>query len=132
MKIVVLALGLILLSAAGLWGCGRDRELAKVSVDDSLPKIQKAKVINESGSPISSTENDTSEAKELIALADTREEAEEIAELYEIDLSSYSYGVATYTTDKNTQELIELGAEKGYPALTPSYSLELHTEQTTN
>lgn len=65
----------------------------------------------------------------MIALADTLEEAEKIAELYGIELSTYSYGVATYTTDKNIQELIELGNENGYPALSPNHKLELYTEQ---
>lgn len=128
-KIAVLVLGLILLSAAGLWGCGGNREITGVITDDSLPRFQKLDTEAEGDAPAGSVENEASAASELIALADTREEAEKIAELYGIELSSYSGGVATYTTDKNPQELIELGAEKDYPELTPNYENHLYKEQ---
>lgn len=129
MKIVVLALGLILLAAVGLWGCGGDKELTRVVADDNISKLQEMELIDKNGSPIDSPESEGSTTTELTALADTREEAEEIAELYGIELSSYSYGVATYTTNKNLQELMELGTENNYPALTPNYEQELYTEQ---
>lgn len=99
MKIVVLVLGLILLAAVGLWGCGGKKELTKVAVDDNIPKLQK--LVDKNDFSVESSENDGSTTTELTALADNQEEAEEIAELYGIELSSYSYGVATYTTDKN-------------------------------
>ena len=129
MKMVVLVSGLILLSAVGLWGCGGDKELTRVTVDDNISKLQKLQPVDENGSPIDLSETDESMPTEMIALADTREEAEEIAELYGIELSSYSSGVATYTTDKSAQELIEFGAENGYPELTPKYENKLYTEQ---
>lgn len=131
MKIIVLVLGLILLLAVGLCGCGK-KELTRIVADDNIPKLQKLKPIDENGSPIDSLDDGEAITTELTALADTREEAEEIAGLYGIELSSYAYGVATYTTDKNIQELIDLGIENNYPELTPNYELELHTEQTTN
>ena len=128
MKRTVIAVGLVLLSMAGLCGCGRNRELARMIADDKLPPLQKAELVDEDGLPIVSAENNDSANKEVIALADTREEAEEIAELYGIELNTYSYGVATYTTDKNLQELIDLGVENDYPTLTPNYEVELHGE----
>ncbi|MCI9345081.1 MAG: hypothetical protein HFI56_02335 [Lachnospiraceae bacterium] len=127
MKIVVLVLGLILLAAVGLWGCGGKKELTKVAVDDNIPKLQK--LVDKNDFSVESSENDGSTTTELTALADNQEEAEEIAELYGIELSSYSYGVATYTTDKNPQELIELGIENEYPALIQNYEQELYMEQ---
>lgn len=127
MKIVVLVLGLILLAAVGLWGCGGKKELTKVAVDDNIPKLQK--LVDKNDFSVESSENDGSATTELTALADNQEEAEEIAELYGIELSSYSYGVATYTTDKNPQELIELGIENEYPALIQNYEQELYMEQ---
>lgn len=127
MKLVVLVLGLILLTAVGLCGCG-NRELARINTDENIPQLQKTDPVDEDVSLADSTENDTSATTELIAMTDTREEAEEIAELYGIELSSYSYGVATYTTDKNALELMALGEENGYPALTPNYENELYTE----
>lgn len=128
-RLVVLALGLILLSAAGLCGCGGDRELTKITANDKIPELQKLRPIDESSSPDVPLENDGSAAIELTALADTREEAEKIAELYGIELSSYSYGVATYTTEKSLKELMNLGLENNYPELTPNYEQELFTEQ---
>lgn len=127
MKIVVLVLGLILLTAVGLCGCG-NRELGKVTADESIPQLQKTEPADEGVSSTNTAENDTSATTELIAMTDTREEAEELAALYGIELSSYSYGVATYTTDKNALELMALGEENGYPALTPNYENELYTE----
>ena len=127
MKIVVLVLGLILLATVGLWGCGGKKELTKVAVDDNIPKLQK--LVDKNDFSVESSENDGSTTTELTALADNQEEAEEIAELYGIELSSYSYGVATYTTDKNPQELIELGIENEYPALIQNYEQELYMEQ---
>ena len=127
MKIVVLVLGLILLAAVGLWGCGGKKELTKVAVDDNIPKLQK--LVDKNDFSVESSENDGSTTTELTALADNQEEAEEIAELYGIELSSYSYGVATYTTDKKPQELIELGIENEYPALIQNYEQELYMEQ---
>ena len=127
MKIVVLVLGLILLAAVGLWGCVGKKELTKVAVDDNIPKLQK--LVDKNDFSVESSENDGSTTTELTALADNQEEAEEIAELYGIELSSYSYGVATYTTDKNPQELIELGIENEYPALIQNYEQELYMEQ---
>lgn len=127
MKLVVLVPGLILLSAVGLCGCG-NKELTRVAAEKSISQPQNEELTDEDGSPADSIENDTSAATELIAMTDTREEAEEIAKLYGIELSSYSYGVATYTTDKNSLELMELGEENGYPALTPNYDNELYTK----
>ena len=85
------------------------------------------------------TENETersSEEKpkelELIALAEDQEEAEKIAALYGIELSSFSDGVAVFTTDKDLNELKELEDINGYPTLTVnsnSHQLEEFTPE---
>ncbi|GFI23629.1 hypothetical protein IMSAGC011_02419 [Lachnospiraceae bacterium] len=67
---------------------------------------------------IESSSEEVRSAIELIALSKDQEEAEKIAELYGIELSSFSDGIAVYTTDKDPQELMELGDNNGYPALT--------------
>lgn len=128
MKRTVIAVGLVLLSVTGLCGCGGNRELTRITTNNDLSSLQKLEPIDADGSPVDSAGNNNSSATELVALADTREEAEKIAELYGIELNTYSYGVATYTTDKNLQELIDLGVENNYPALTPNYEVELHDE----
>ena len=129
MKIVVLALGLVLFVAVGLYGCGGEKELVKISANDNVTDLQKLKPIDEDNPSVDSPINDESAITELTDLADTREEEERIAEINGIELSSYSYGVATYTTDKNLKELMNLGLENDYPELTPNYEQELFTEQ---
>lgn len=62
----------------------------------------------------------------MIALADTKEEAERIAGLYEIELVNFSYGVAEYETTKNPQELIALGEKNNYPALSTNNTLTIN------
>ncbi len=54
--------------------------------------------------------------EELLCLCDTEEDAKEIADIYGIELVNFSYGVATFHAE-NPREIIELGQEKGYPAL---------------
>lgn len=62
----------------------------------------------------------------LFALADSREEAEEIAALYEITLIDYSEGVATFETGKDAQALIEWGKEKDYPVIEINHKMQAY------
>lgn len=62
----------------------------------------------------------------MIALADTKEEAKKIAELYGIELVNFSYGVAEYETTKEPQELIALGEKNNYPALSTNNTLTIN------
>lgn len=114
MKKMVFTVGFVLLSVAGLSGCGRNRELTKMTTDIEV----KTKELSGSDEPT-----------QVMALADTQEAAQEIADLYGIELKNFSYGVATYTTDKNLQELLELGQENGYPELSLDYENQLYTVQ---
>lgn len=61
----------------------------------------------------------------MIALADTKEEAKKIAELYGIELVNFSYGVAEYETTKDPQELIALGEKNNYPTLSTNNTLTI-------
>lgn len=135
MKRAAVTIGFTLLSMAGISGCGRERELVKMTEVESnntkgeiialpIPESEKS-----SSSTGDSAENESEATTRLTALADDLEEAEEIADLYGIELDSYSYGVATYTTDKDMQELISLGEENDYPTLVPNHKDKLHTAQ---
>lgn len=62
----------------------------------------------------------------MTALADSLEKAQEIADLYGIELDSYSYGVAAYSTDKDISELLRLGEENDYPTLEPNQMNVIH------
>ncbi len=55
--------------------------------------------------------------KELYCLAETMEEAEEIAKSYDITLVTFGDGVATFTTDRNPLEVVAYGQQKGLPAI---------------
>lgn len=127
-------IGLILLSMAGLGGCGRERELVEMSELGQRGEEQELIVIplpgHEAVNSDEGSEDSESDGKtKLTALAEDLEEAEKIADLYEIELDSYSYGVAVYVTDKDVQELINMGEENDYPTLTPNHKDKLHTVQ---
>lgn len=57
----------------------------------------------------------------LLAIVASQEEAEKIAELYGITLVSVNDSLATYSTDKDILELIQLGRENGWPPVEPNY-----------
>ncbi len=59
---------------------------------------------------------------ELIANVSSEEEAQEIADLYEIDLKNYSAGIAVYSTTKPADEVIRYGQENGYPQLDHNFT----------
>lgn len=66
------------------------------------------------------------DANTLLAITETQEEAERIAGLYGIQLTRYSDGLATYQTDKDLQDLIELGEQNGWPQLSLNRHWELY------
>lgn len=53
----------------------------------------------------------------LICTAESQEEAEEIALQYGITLVEYAYGVATFYTEEDPQEVIRRGIEQGWTEL---------------
>lgn len=55
--------------------------------------------------------------KELFMLADTEEKAKETAELYGIKLVEFDYGVATFHTEEDPNEVIRRGRENNWPEL---------------
>ena len=57
------------------------------------------------------------QGQELFCLAQSQEEAQEIADLYGIELVSFAEGVATFHTEDNPVDVINMGIEKGYPLL---------------
>ncbi len=63
---------------------------------------------------------------EVIALADSEEAAKSIAQMYQIDLKSYSLGVAVYTTDKEFSTLLQLGRDNDYPTLSLNHEVQLY------
>lgn len=72
------------------------------------------------------TNSEPNDGTEVIALADSEEQAQQIAELYGITLKSYSLGVAVYTTDKDITALIQMGKENNYPELALNHQVQLY------
>ena len=77
--------------------------------------------------PTSSAETEDDQP-ELVAVVDSQMEAAEISRLYDIELKSYSNGVAVYTTDKDPEEVIRMGEEQGYPTLEVNQTYYLDKE----
>lgn len=127
MKRTVIAVGLVLLSVTGLCGCGWNRKLTNPTSESAELKLTTMPEVTSSVDTIA-TDMESDGSPQLTALADSLEEAQEIADLYEIELDSYSYGVAVYYTDKDISELINMGMEKGYPTLAPNSKVELYTD----
>ena len=66
--------------------------------------------------------------EELYCLADTQEEAEKIAESYDIVLVKFGHGVATFTTDRDLHEVIQYGKKNNLAPI----SINTATIQTYN
>lgn len=134
-KRVAVIISLIVISVAGLSGCGREREIVEMTERQSgsterekmTLTIPERELLPSVGGD--SDEEESDGTTKLTALADDLEEAEKIADLYGIELDSYSYGVAVYVTDKDVQELINLGEENDYPTLAPNHKDKLYTVQ---
>lgn len=109
------------LFSAGILGflllaCGTiDREIEPVK------ELSSANIVEQDLS-----KGDNEKMIELTALVSSQEEAEKTAELYGIDLVSYSSGIAVYSTDKNLGDLNALGQKNGYPRL--SLNQEMHLD----
>ncbi len=94
---------------------GQEEAVQEETVEEKEPTEEKSPAEDVSAEqPISNEEIVPGE--ELLCLCDSEEDAEEIADMYGIELVNFSYGVATFHAE-NPREVISLGQEKGYPAL---------------
>lgn len=64
---------------------------------------------------------DVAEGEELLCLCESEAEAKEIADQYGITFVNYDYGVATFTTDKDLQEVIQMGKDNGWTELSMNH-----------
>ena len=58
---------------------------------------------------------------QLMALADTEEQAKEIAAQYGIEFVSFENGLALYHTEEDPFEVITRGQENGYPQISVNF-----------
>jgi hypothetical protein len=74
----------------------------------------------------SGSENGTvSSSEPLVAMVGSEEEAQEIADACGITLISYQYGIATFDTAEDPEEVVKRSAEKGYPQLELNYEVDM-------
>ncbi|MBR1671186.1 MAG: hypothetical protein IJ695_10870 [Butyrivibrio sp.] len=78
-----------------------------------------------SAAPVMPLEEDIVDGEELLCLADSKEEAQKIADMYGIELVNFSYGVATFHAD-DPKSVINMGLEKGYPELELNGVMEMY------
>ena len=70
--------------------------------------------------PLTPGETETAGGR-LMCFADTEEAAQEIAQLYDIELIKFQNGVAVFSTEENLQEVIQRGVDNGWPKLSPDH-----------
>lgn len=94
----------------------------------SLNGCRNAHTIEESSSASENTSTYVTHdgLTELICLCNSQKEAEDIAKKYDISLKVYSYGVATFETDKDPEELFKYGKKHKLPEL--SYNTVYHID----
>ena len=104
-----LAAGLLLLLAAGAFaGCRKRAVQAEPAVPaETIRQETTAQAVPGTVDP----------QGQLIAAAQTREEARAIADQYGITLVDWGYGVAKFHTDEDPREVIRRGQENGWPEL---------------
>ncbi len=104
---------ILLVSAALLPGCAK-RAAPQPSAVPSIVTEQ--------------PEKDYAEGKELLTLVKTEEEAEQLAELYGIELVEYGNGLAVFHTEENPYDVIWRGEENGWPELEINYIVTVFDE----
>ncbi|MBR1456020.1 MAG: hypothetical protein IJ594_02515, partial [Oscillospiraceae bacterium] len=68
------------------------------------------------------------EGRELFTLADSEEEAQQLAELYGIELVEFGNGVATFHTEEPPAEVVARGQANGWPLIEVNYLNQLHVD----
>ena len=110
---------IFLLAAALLCLCGCSRS----SQTEFLPKQETEPALE---TETRETIQPTVPEGQLLCVAETREEAEEIAELYGIELIRYQEELAVYSTGEDPREVIRRGQENGWPELSLNDTVKLY------
>lgn len=96
---------------------GEDKEDSGDTLTSAeLPDKNKADMANP-GEENGMVEEPENTVTSMVALAESEEEAKQIAELYGIKFIDYAHGVATFETSENPQEVIKRGEKNNYPSI---------------
>lgn len=104
---------LVLVAAVLLCGCQRSGQPAlvpKETVDP--PSMPETLPVDPDG--------------QLLCLAGSQQEAEEVAALYNIELVSYADGLAVYHTEEDPRDVISRGEKNGWIELSLNYLANLY------
>ena len=124
-KTAALFLAAAMLFTAGCSHSQVDYEAAKIQPAEEKEMSRYDEGTKKEEKSISSPALSYAADKPLFTLADTAEEAQKIAGDYGIELVEFSYGVASFYTDKDLKELIEWGRQQGLKPLDINYISEL-------
>jgi hypothetical protein len=122
MKIIIIYLMLAVLLLAGLCSCA-GKNGSVIPSDLQTPKAGAEKP-----TPAAKPEQTAGDAEvvnnQLIGEAQTQEEAQQIADLYGIELISFNYGIAVFKTEEPAEDVIERGKQNCWPLLEPDHIIE--------
>lgn len=107
------------LAAMGLTGC-RDKTPSAVIPLDTTRTTAPADNARETA-----PRETPAQSGQLTASAQTREEAEQIAELYGIELVDFAAPSALYATQEDPEAVIQRGIDNGWPLLEINHIKEL-------
>lgn len=115
MKKKMIVIGAVAIIAVIAFFAGWYVMFTKFGKGPAVPFLRAQAIDESSITPIEMAED------QLMALTDTEEQAQEIADLYGITLVSYEMGVAVYHTEEDPLEVIARGQDNGYPTLSPNF-----------
>ena len=67
----------------------------------------------------------TNRMTKLMSEAESKQNAKEIADVYDITFISYSDGIATYYTEEDPDVVIQRGKDRGYPLLVVDHEMKM-------
>lgn len=108
---------LCLLAAAAFGGCRKSVPAQTVPVTPAPVETTPIETGTVPPTQPSHGETEPVTGGQLIATVETREEAEELAELYGIELVRYAYKIAEYHTEEDPGVVIRRGIDNGWPRL---------------
>lgn len=117
MRLLSLFLGLTALLLSGCAGQARP-EPTQIAIVTTQPPAP-------TSSAPETTETVGAAEPQLMALTDTRAEAEDIARQYGITLVSWREGLALFFTEEDPESVVRRGAKNGWPQLSVNYQREL-------
>ena len=117
MKKKMMVIGMIVIVVAAAFMAGWYILFCYLGIGPAFPFLPKQELSTENLQIQQGAQGGVIAEEELMALVETEEEAQSIAEQYGIEFVSYSDGVAVYKAEEDPAVVIARGEENGYPPL---------------